>query len=372
MTRLLRRQLRKSVESPARKHGSASLSPTDAATGIDVFAKLNRQPLSFQRVATILGILVVVLLLTTLAGLSVGSVSVSFTNVVNSLVNCDCVDATERAIIIDIRLPRLLLAMIVGAGLSVAGAVLQALLRNPLAEPYILGISSGGTVGAILAIGFVSAGGAFITPLASLAGSILVMLLVYSLGHRHGLLDTNALLLAGVMVGAFFNAAVLLIIALFNQELRNSFLWLMGNFSSANLQSLAIVSPLILIATGFLLLQSKKYNLIATGDETALQLGVEVRRLKRLSYLAASLITGLVVSVSGVIGFVGLIIPHICRMIFGPDHRLLLPASILLGASFMIVADILSRILLAPTEIPVGAITAAIGAPLFVWLLKRT
>ena len=337
-----------------------------------MFAKLNRQPLSPRRVITILSVLTVILFVTGIAGLSVGSVPVSFTNVVNSLFNCDCVDAMERAIILDIRLPRLLLAMVVGAGLSIAGAVLQALLRNPLAEPYILGISSGGTVGAILAIGLATGSGLLVTPLASLTGSILVMVLVYSLGHRHGQLDTNALLLAGVMVGAFFNAAVLLVIALFNQELRNSFLWLMGNLSSANLESLAVISPLIILASGFLLLQSKNYNLIATGDETALQLGVDVKKIKRLSYLLASLITGLVVSVSGVIGFVGLIIPHICRMIFGPDHRLLLPASVLLGASFMIVADILSRILLAPTEIPVGAITAAIGAPLFVWLLKRT
>ena len=340
--------------------------------GVTVFAKLNRQPLSPRRVITILSVLTVILFVTGIAGLSVGSVPVSFTNVVNSLFNCDCVDAMERAIILDIRLPRLLLAMVVGAGLSIAGAVLQALLRNPLAEPYILGISSGGTVGAILAIGLATGSGLLVTPLASLTGSILVMVLVYSLGHRHGQLDTNALLLAGVMVGAFFNAAVLLVIALFNQELRNSFLWLMGNLSSANLESLAVISPLIILASGFLLLQSKNYNLIATGAETALQLGVDVKKIKRLSYLLASLITGLVVSVSGVIGFVGLIIPHICRMIFGPDHRLLLPASVLLGASFMIVADILSRILLAPTEIPVGAITAAIGAPLFVWLLKRT
>ena len=174
------------------------------------------------------------------------------------------------------------------------------------------------------------------------------------------------------MIGAFFNAAVLLIIAIRNQELRNAFLWLMGNLSSANLESITVVAPLLVIAVLILLFQAKKYNLIATGDETAVQLGIEVIKIKRLSYLTASLITGLVVSVSGVIGFVGLIIPHICRMLFGPDHRLLLPASILLGASFLVIADILSRTLLAPTEIPVGAVTAAIGAPLFVYLLKKT
>jgi iron complex transport system permease protein len=209
------------------------------------------------------------------------------------------------------------------------------------------------------------------TPLASFIGSLLVTLLVYALAQRHGHLDTNTLLLSGVMVGAFFNAAVLMIVAVSHQELRNAFFWLMGNLSSATPGSVAVAGPPVLLASAALILQAKNYNLIATGDETALQLGVEVRRVKRLSYLLASFITGLVVSVSGVIGFVGLIIPHVCRMLFGPDHRALLPASMLAGASFMILADLLARTLLAPTEIPVGAVTAAIGAPLFVYLLKR-
>jgi iron complex transport system permease protein len=333
---------------------------------------LRRAPLTLQRTLVVLSSLLLLLVVVSVIGLSVGSVSIPFSKVINSIINRASVDEAERTIILDIRLPRLLLAMIVGAGLSIAGVAFQALLRNPLAEPYILGISSGGTVGAILAISFGVGASVFITPLASFIGSALVMLLVYSLAHRHGQLDTNALLLGGVMVGAFFNAVVLLIIAVFNQELRNAFLWLMGNFSGANFESLAVVSPFVLLASGFLLLQSKKYNLIATGDETALQLGVDVPRIKRLSYLLASLITGLVVSVSGVIGFVGLIIPHMCRMLFGPDHRLLLPSSILLGASFMIIADVIARTILAPTEIPVGAVTAAIGAPLFVYLLKKS
>ncbi len=335
-------------------------------------ANIGRAPLTLQRTAAVLASLIALLVIISIVGLSVGSVSISFPDVVRSFFNSASVDEANRIIILDIRLPRLLLAMLVGAGLSVAGVVFQALLRNPLAEPYILGISSGGTVGAILAIGFSLGFGVFTTPLASFIGSALVMLLVYTIAHRHGQLDTNTLLLSGVMIGAFFNAAVLLIIAVFNQELRNAFLWLMGNLSSANMESLAVVSPFFLLASGVLLLQSKNYNLISTGDETALQLGVDVTKIKRLSYLLASLITGLVVSMSGVIGFVGLIIPHICRMLFGPDHRLLMPASMLLGASFMIVADVLSRVILAPTEIPVGAVTAAIGAPVFVYLLKRT
>jgi iron complex transport system permease protein len=311
------------------------------------------------------------LLAVSLVALSIGSVSIPISHVLGVLTGSENVTAAERTIIVSLRLPRIVLAMLVGSGLSIAGVVFQALLRNPLAEPYILGVSSGGTVGAIIAISLSLGASAITTPLASFVGSAAVMFLVYGIAHRRGQLDTNTLLLGGVMIGAFFNAAVLLIVAVFNQELRNAFLWLMGNLSSANPDAILVVAPFVLLASLLLLLQARKFNLISTGDETAMQLGVEVGKIKRLSYLLASLITGLVVSVSGVIGFVGLLIPHICRMLFGPDHRLLLPASFLLGASFLIGADILSRILLAPSEIPVGAITAAVGAPVFVWLLRK-
>jgi iron complex transport system permease protein len=331
-----------------------------------------RKPLTARRTITVCTALVLTLIAVALAALSFGSVSIPFSHVIGTITGSESVTATERTIILSIRLPRILLAMLVGSGLSVAGVVFQALLRNPLAEPYILGISSGGTVGAIIAIGLSLGASAITTPLASFAGSAAVMFLVYGIAHRRGQLDTNALLLGGVMIGAFFNAVVLLIIAVFNQELRNAFLWLMGNLSSANPDAIIVVAPVLLVASLVLLLQARNFNLISTGDETAMQLGVEVKRVKRLSYLLTSLITGLVVSVSGVIGFVGLLIPHVCRMLFGPDHRLLLPASFLLGASYLVAADILSRTLLAPSEIPVGAITAALGAPVFVYLLRRS
>lgn len=329
----------------------------------------NRAPLTPRRMALVLGLLMVVLLAVSVVGISVGSVHIPVSRIAGILTG-EGGGETEQTIIVGIRLPRLLLAMIVGAGLSVAGLVFQALLRNPLAEPYILGVSSGGTVGTLLALGLSL--GVLGTPLASFAGSALVMVLVYAVAQRRGQIDTNALLMAGVMIGAFFNAVVLLIIAVMHQELRNAFLWLMGNLSGATMRSLTVVGPIVVIATIVLFWQAKSYNVIATGDESALQLGVNVKRIKRLSYLLASLITGLVVSVSGVVGFVGLIIPHVCRMLLGPDHRLLLPASVLLGASFMVLADLLSRTLLAPVEIPVGAVTAAIGAPLFIYLLRKT
>jgi len=327
------------------------------------------EPLTLRRLTVILSFLFLFMGALAFLGISAGSVAVPPGNVLSALVGGD-VPAADRTIILELRLPRVLLALLVGAALSVAGVVFQALLRNPLAEPYILGISSGGTVGAVIAISLSL--GVLLVPLSSFAGSALVMLLVYSLAHRRGQLDTDTLLLAGVMIGAFFNAAVLLTVAVFNEELRNAFLWLMGNLSGARIDSLLVIAPVVVVASAALFLHARNYNAISTGDETAMQLGVNVRRVKRLSYILASLITGVVVSVSGVVGFVGLIIPHTCRMLFGPDHRLLLPASALLGASFLVAADTLARTVLAPAEIPVGAITAAIGAPLFVYLLRKS
>lgn len=335
-------------------------------------ASPGRDPLTARRTILICGLLTLLLVIVGVGALSIGSVNIPVARVLAVLLGGDGASDADRTIILSLRLPRILLAMLVGSGLSLAGAVFQALLRNPLAEPYILGISSGGTVGAILAIGFSVGSTAFTAPAASFIGSAAVMLLVYTIARRRGQLDTGALLLGGVMIGAFFNAAVLLLIAVLNQELRNAFLWLMGNLSTANPDAIRVVTLPLLLASGILMVQARNYNLISIGDETATQLGVEVPKVKRLSYLLASLITGLVVSVSGVIGFVGLLVPHTCRMLFGPDHRLLLPASFLTGATFLILADVLSRTLLAPSEIPVGAITAAVGAPLFIWLLRRS
>lgn len=302
--------------------------------------------------------------------LATGTVATPFRDVIALITGGDVSDE-HRTILLSIRLPRILLAIIAGGGLSIAGAVFQALLRNPLAEPYILGVSSGGTVGAVLAIGL-GIGLSFITvPLASFIGSVSVMILVYTIATRYGKVDPTTLLLAGVMVGAFFQAIILMLVAMFHQEVRNAFLWLMGNLASADYPALGIVGPVVVLASAVLFLMSRSYNLISTGDESAEQLGIHVERIKRISYFLASLITGFIVSVSGVIGFVGLIIPHVCRMLFGYDYRVLLPASFFLGAIFLVLVDLLSRTLISPAEIPVGAMTAVLGAPVFVWLLRR-
>ncbi len=334
--------------------------------------RMPHSPLTLRTTLLTLGSLFGGLVLVAFLSLVLGTTRISFGEVVSALFRTsDHTDDAVRTIILQIRLPRVLLAMIVGAGLSVAGATFQALLRNPLAEPYILGISSGGTVGALMAMMLGLGVSQFLPPLFSFLGSLSVMLLVFTLGYRRGSLDTNALLLSGIMVGAFFSAMVLLFTAVMNQDIRTTYLWLIGNLGAAEIRSVVLLLPLMILAAGVLIAQARFFNLIATGDETAMHLGVEVERVKRISYLMASLVTGLSVSVSGVIGFVGLVVPHACRLMFGPDHRLLLPASFLAGAIYLLLCDLLSRVLLSPSEIPVGVVTAVIGAPVFIYLLRR-
>ena len=279
---------------------------------------------------------------------------------------------SEKTIIFSIRFPRIIFAGIVGASLSTAGVVFQALLRNPLADPYILGISGGSAVGAITGIII----GASIVPfgISGLAflGAILTVILVFGIAKTGRELQSNTLLLAGVIVNAFFAAVIMFLISTSrNADLHNIMFWLMGDLSLATRGEI-ILTGLFLIA-GFITIYvySRSLNLIVTGEETAMQLGVNVERTKKILFLAASLVTGVAVSVSGIIGFVGLIIPHIMRMLLGSDHRLLLPASFLFGASFLAVADTIARTITAPSELPVGVITALCGAPYFIYLLSR-
>lgn len=277
----------------------------------------------------------------------------------------------EQTIILSLRVPRALLAGLVGAGLSTSGVIFQALLRNPLADPYILGVSSGAAVGAIVALimglGALSLG----LPMASFFGALLTVFVVFYFGRQDGRVHPNTLLLAGVIIGAFFSAVIMFFLSISQrEELRTIIFWLMGDFSLASPRMLLMVFPYLLIGFILLYLHARALNLILSGEEQALQLGVDVERLKSLSYLSASLITAASVSVCGLIGFVGLIVPHSARLLFGPDHRMLLPASALLGASFLIASDTLARTLLAPVELPVGVVTAAFGGPFFIYLMR--
>ena len=278
---------------------------------------------------------------------------------------------TEKAIIVSLRFPRALLAGLVGAGLSVSGAIFQALLRNPLADPYILGVSSGAAVGAIVAILMGLSTLSLGLPFASFIGAFLTILVVFYFGRQDGRIHPNTLLLAGVITSSFLSALIMFFISISQrEELHTIIFWLMGDFSFSNYQAIGVIFPYILLAFLVLFSHARHFNLILSGEESALQLGVDVEKLKLISYLCASLITAASVSVCGLIGFVGLIVPHSVRLVFGPDHRLLIPSSALVGASFLIASDTLGRTLLAPVELPVGVITAAFGAPFFIYLLR--
>lgn len=278
---------------------------------------------------------------------------------------------SEQAIILSLRFPRAVLAGLVGAGLSVSGAIFQALLRNPLADPYILGVSSGAAVGAIVAIVMGLGTLSFGLPVASFLGALFAVIVVFQFGRQDGKIHPNTLLLAGVIIGSFLSAVIMFFISVSQrEELHTIIFWLMGDFSSANIRAIRVVLPYILFGTLFLYVHARQLNLLLSGEESAVQLGVNVERLRLISYLAASLITAASVSVCGLIGFVGLIIPHSVRLIFGPDHRLLIPSSALVGAAFLIASDTFARTLFAPIELPVGVITAAFGGPFFIYLLR--
>lgn len=303
-----------------------------------------------------------------IAGLLIGSVNISLNDFFNTVFGAET-DPAISQIIFDIRLPRVLYAMAVGGGLSIAGAVFQAMLMNPLAEPYILGISSGGTFGAVLSF---LIGASFLgTQIFAFAGALCVMLIVFVLGKRFGGLEPNVLLLTGVMVGAFFSAAILLMITLLNDSLRTAVFWLIGNLSLAEKANTVYVLPLTGIVSLILILYSDKYNVISLGSDSAKQLGINTNVLKSVTYLLTSLMVGTLVSISGIIGFVGLLVPHVCRMIFGPDNRIVFPASFFIGAAYLTLCDTLARTIVSPAELPVGAITALIGAPVFVLLLRK-
>jgi len=281
---------------------------------------------------------------------------------------------TARTIVRDLRVPRAVLAILVGGGLALAGAVFQALLRNPLAEPYILGVSGGAAVGAVGAAVLGLAGGiGWGTPVAAFAGAVLAIVLVFRIAMAAGrAMDARVLLLAGVMVGAFFNAIILLLLTLADvQTFRSAVFWMMGSLADASWPSVGLLALYLVPAVAVLLALARPLNLIAIGEETAAYLGTRVERVKRVAYVVASLLVAAGVAFSGVIGFVGLIVPHALRLVWGSEHRFLLPGSVLAGGAFLLLADTLARTVAAPVELPVGVVTALVGVPVFVVLLTR-
>jgi iron complex transport system permease protein len=334
-------------------------------------------PLTLRRLLWTCGGLALLLLASVVLALKLGAVPVSVTDLVLDLGRIAIGRANElpteyRLIVFDLRLPRILLGILVGAALSVAGASFQALLRNPLADPYVLGVSSGAALGSILAL-ILAPEYALITPLGAFLGALATIAGVYFLGRREGQLDSTTLLLGGIICASFFSAIILfLMTTLTGRDLRGMAYWLMGDLStpvSAGMQWIFTVG--LVAGIGAIYSTSADLNLLLTGEREAIHLGVDATRVKLVVYVSASLLTALAVSASGAIGYVGLLVPHAVRLIFGSDYRLLIPASALCGAIAIVLADTLARTIVSPTELPVGAMTAMAGAPVFIYLLRR-
>jgi len=277
-------------------------------------------------------------------------------------------------LVVSVRLPRVVLAALVGASLAGAGALYQALFKNPLADPYILGVSSGAGLGAMAAI--VATAGATalrfgLVPLAAFAGAALTMLLVVRLASHRGRLDPTSLLLAGVAISYTLAAVTSFLMVVAREQMAAIVYWMMGGLSGASWPYVGMVVPMFLLGIAVPLLTTRELNLMLLGDERAGHLGLSVERFKLLTLASASLLTAAAVSVAGLIGFVGLMVPHMVRLVLGPDHRRLLPASLLAGAIVLVLADLVARTVIAPIEIPVGIVTAVFGGPFFVWLLVR-
>lgn len=282
-------------------------------------------------------------------------------------------ESPTREILLQIRLPRVVLAALVGAGLATAGALLQALLQNPLADPFLLGISGGAALGGVAAVAL--GGGALLgvsVPVLAFGGALAATALLYAIAGAGGRAPAHSLLLTGVVFNAFASAVIVfLTTAVDLNRVAGVFLWLIGSVRLVGPGMIASVALLLAFGLGVGLYYAYPLNLLAQGDEAAAHLGVDVPRVRRHVLLATALMIGASVAVSGIVGFVGLIVPHLLRLVVGADHRVLVPASALFGAALLMAADTLARTALAPTELPVGAFTALIGGPLFLWLLRR-
>jgi iron complex transport system permease protein len=285
----------------------------------------------------------------------------------------DSVSSSTAVILFELRIPRVLLGVLVGGALAASGTVFQALFHNPMADPAIVGVSSGAALGAVAVIlvgGGVLSGGLAVS-MAAFAGAVLVGYLVYRLSRIGPTVQVATLLLAGIAVAAVVSAVISLVMSLAGEEIRSIYFWLLGGLAGRGWDTLAAATPLVVLGAAMAVLSIRDLNAMALGEERASQLGVETERFKRLALATGALLAGAAVSVAGVIGFVGLITPHILRLVLGADHRRLLPASFVAGASLMVLADLAARTVLAPEEVPVGAVTALLGGPFFIYLLRR-
>jgi iron complex transport system permease protein len=327
-----------------------------------------------------MGVLLVILLAVMLLATAIGSTDVPLSVILRILLDklplvhlAPDWSAAQAVIVWDIRLPRVLLAGIVGAALSVAGATYQGLFRNPLADPYLIGAAQGAALGAVL--GFtLPISGAIATlgviPVMAFLGALGSVFIVYGLARVGKTLPMSTLILAGVALGALLGAVVAYI-TIISQAMRSIIFWLSGSFGAAQWREVYIVLPVTILGSGFILLFGRSLNIMQLDEEQAQQLGLNVERLKVMLLSVATLVTAAAVSFVGIIGFVGIIIPHAVRLVWGPDYRFLLPLSMVSGAIFLVLGDLLARTLASPSEIPIGVITAIAGAPFFLYLLRR-
>ena len=330
------------------------------------------KPMILRRLLAVSLVLTLVLLVAMLLGVSLGSTESGIQAVWQNLLGTAEPESMMNTIIWHIRFPRVLLSALVGATLSLGGLVFQALLRNPLAEPYILGISGGSAIGAIIGIlmGFARFPG---VSLMAFTGSIAILLLILLMSSGQTILRKDALLLSGVMVNAFCAAVIMFLVSMtHDSRLHNIIFWLMGDLSMVDIRHVGILA--VMLVPGFILLfwLSNTMNLLLMGKEMAQTMGVNIQAVTITLLVATSFMVSATVSYCGLLGFIGLVIPHLLRLVLGPDHRVLVPACVLGGGAYLIICDILARVLPKQGEMPAGVITAMIGAPLFIILLKKT
>ncbi|MGF1662354.1 MAG: FecCD family ABC transporter permease [Kineosporiaceae bacterium] len=331
-----------------------------------------------MRVTAVLACLVAAVVVAVLASVGLGPVGVSPAEVLRVTAGelapglfDTAADPLSRQIVWDFRLPRALLGAVVGAGLALVGAVLQATVRNPLADPYVLGVSAGASAGAVaaLTLGLATSLG---LSLAAFLGAAVATGAVYALARRGGRITPTRLVLAGVSLGYLFQAVYsYLLLTADPRAAQSTLFWLLGSLGSADWADLGIPAVVLVLGSVILLAQARSLNSLITGDETAVSLGLDVERFRLRMLLLTSLLVGVMVSVSGAIAFVGLVVPHAVRLVLGADHRRLLPASALVGAAFLVLVDLAARTVAQPREVPLTIVTSLIGVPFFVWLLQR-
>ncbi|WP_051585937.1 FecCD family ABC transporter permease [Caldanaerobius polysaccharolyticus] len=321
--------------------------------------------------ALIYFLLVLVLLLSVAASTCIGTVRIPLPRLFKIFMTISepGLYRTDRLIILSLRFPRAVEAAMVGMALATVGACFQGLLKNPMADPYVLGISSGAAVGATVAI--VAGLGLIATNILAFLMAILTVFAVYIMAKKGSRIDMTAMLLAGIAISAFLSSVISFLMLLNHQEMSRIVFWTMGGFSYVTWQQIVVSAAVILPSSIVMYFYSWDLNALLTGEESAYHLGVNVEKTKRVLLMLGSIITAAAVSVSGIIGFVGLIVPHTVRLITGPDHRFLIPCSAISGGIFLIWADTLSRLVLSPAEVPVGIITSAVGGPFFLYLLVK-